>query len=94
MLIIVVKPMGNVPMNIDWTGWTIIAPKISGYSVYRKRLMIHPVTKRRTLRAKMTTEIQYSHGALYGSVFKRIDTMPVPIVTENHLFVVSYFLRL
>jgi hypothetical protein len=64
MLIIVVKPMGNVPMNIDCTGWTIMAPKISGYSVYRKKLMIHPVMKRRTLIANMTTEIQYSHGTL------------------------------
>jgi hypothetical protein len=90
MLMIVDKPMGTVPINIDCTGWTIMAPKISGYRVYRKTLMIHPVTKRRTLIAKMTTEIQYNHWALYGSVFKRIDTMPVPIVTENHLFVVSF----
>jgi hypothetical protein len=41
--------------------------------------------KRRTFRAKMTMETQYSQRALYGSVFKRVDTIPVPMMTENHL---------
>lgn len=61
MLMMVVRPMGKVPMNIDWTGWVIITAKISGYSVYRNKLMMQPAVKRSTLSAKMTTEIQYSH---------------------------------
>lgn len=30
MLMMVAKPMGKVPMNIDWTGWRIMAMKMSG----------------------------------------------------------------
>lgn len=41
--------------------------------------------KRRTLSAKTITESQYSQIPLYGRLWRRIETMPVPIVTENHL---------
>jgi hypothetical protein len=45
----------------------------------------------------MTTDIQYSQRALYGRLCRRIDTMPVPMVTLNcaeinlelHLFLVE-----
>jgi hypothetical protein len=43
------------------------------------------ILKSKTLRAKTTTEIQYSQIPLYGRLWRRIDTIPVPIVTENHL---------
>lgn len=33
MLMIVANPIGNVPMNMDWTGCLIMAKKISGYRV-------------------------------------------------------------
>lgn len=85
MLTIVASPIGKVPMNIDCTGCVTITRKISGYSVYRRMLMIHPMLNRSTFSAKIMTEIQYSQTPLYGRLCSKIDTMPVPIVTENHL---------
>ena len=37
------------------------------------------------LKAKTTTEIQCIHVALYGRPWSRMLTMPVPMLTENHL---------
>lgn len=47
--------------------------------------MVKNTPNSKTLNAKVTMDIQYSHCPLYGSVFNRIDTIPVPMFTENHL---------
>jgi hypothetical protein len=36
-------------------------------------------------RTKIATDIQYSHAPLYGRLYSRIETMPVPMVMANHL---------
>jgi hypothetical protein len=43
------------------------------------------VTKRMTLSAKIMTESQYSQAPLKGRLCSRMETMPVPMVAENHL---------
>lgn len=86
ILIIVASPMGNVPRNSDCAGWRIITTHISGYIAYRRIEMRRKEQKRKTFKANTTTEIQYSQMPLYGRLCRRTDTIPVPIMTENHLF--------
>lgn len=84
--------MGNVPRNSDCAGCVIITAKMSGYSRYRRTWMDRNTPKSSTFNAKKTIESQYSHLALYGSVFSRIETIPVPMFTENHLSALSELL--
>ena len=58
---------------------------ISGNAVYRATEMNVKVMKSVTFKQKMTTEIQYSQSPLYGRLWRRVETMPVPMITENHL---------
>ena len=46
--------------------------------------------KSSTLNTKITTDIQYSQFPLYGRVFSRIETIPVPMLAENHLLTGQY----
>lgn len=84
MLMMVASPMGNVPRNKDCTGWRIMQDHIPRKRVYLKIEMAKNKTNRTTLTAKIATEIQYSHRALYGRLWSRIDTIPVPMLTLNH----------
>jgi hypothetical protein len=45
--------------------------------------------KRRMLRQNTITDNQYSQRPLYGKLCRRIDTIPVPMHTENHLVSMS-----
>jgi hypothetical protein len=80
----VAKPMGIVPRNKELVGSAIITAQISGYKVYRTTDMPKAKVKRIVFRTKKATESQYSQSALKGMVMSRRETMPVPMVTENH----------
>jgi hypothetical protein len=58
---------------------------ISGYTVYRTIEIIVNVMKSAMFKQKITTEIQYSQSPLNGRLWRRTETMPVPMVTANHL---------
>ena len=45
--------------------------------------MVRKVKNKIVLRPKKITDSQYSHRALKGILYRRSDTMPVPIVTAN-----------
>ena len=47
--------------------------------------MMAKVMKRRMLRQNTITLSQYSHQPFYGELCRRIETIPVPMHTENHL---------
>ena len=64
MLMIVARPSGKAPRNIDCTGWRRAALNVSGYMIYRIILRMQPPIKRTTLRAKMIMEIHCSHWPL------------------------------
>lgn len=53
--------------------------------IYRSIEMRVKVVNRRMFRQYTTTDSQYIHLALYGRLCSKMETMPVPIVTENHL---------
>lgn len=57
---IVVSPIGNVPMKSDCTECVIMGMKVSGYNVYRKMERINPSMNRKTLKTKMITDIHHS----------------------------------
>lgn len=85
MVMIVDNPIGKVPRYMDWMGWMRTGLMSSGYMVYRSAEITQKTAKRATFRTKKMTEIQYSQRALYGRVFNKTDTIPVPMLTENHL---------
>jgi hypothetical protein len=85
MLTIVARPIGKVPMKSDWAGCRIIAHHISGYTVYLTTEIKKNVINKTIFKQKIMTEIQYSQSPLNGKLWRRIETIPVPIVTENHL---------
>lgn len=62
-----------------------MAGQISGYRMYRTAVIAVKMQKRRTLRPKKTYDIYCTAVALYGRLCNRMETMPVPIMTENHL---------
>jgi len=47
-------------------------------SVYLRMLNTVKIVNMSTFDAKMTTEIQYSHVALYGRLCRSIEVIPVP----------------
>lgn len=62
-----------------------MALHISGYSEYRSRVIPVKTRKSEMFSTKKTTEIHRTHAALYGSSCRRTDTIPVPMLTANHL---------
>jgi hypothetical protein len=62
-----------------------MANQISGYKVYRSTDMTVNKANRRTLAQKKMYEMYWSHSPLYGNRYRRILTMPVPMLTANHL---------
>lgn len=60
--------------------------QICGYKMYLIAEMVVKATMRSTLREKKPTDIHRIQSVLYGRLCKRIDTMPVPIVTVNQLW--------
>ncbi len=62
-----------------------MARQISGYSAYRSTEMAKKTTKRTTLAAKKTYETYCSHCAFQGRLCSSTETMPVPMLTANHL---------
>lgn len=75
----------DLPRKSDWTGCLSIAWKMPLNATYRTNEMIVKVMNKSTFRAKSTTDIQYNHRALYGRLWSRIETIPVPMITENQL---------
>jgi hypothetical protein len=57
MLTIVARPIGNVPRKRLWVGWRIMAPHISGYTLYRTIEIKRKRMKRPTFKQKTTTEM-------------------------------------
>lgn len=53
ILIIVARPIGNVPTNRDWTGCRIMYMKRPLYMSYRKTDIARKVMKRNMLRQKI-----------------------------------------
>lgn len=41
-------------------------------------------TNKMIFKTKIPIESQCSHTSLYGRLWRRMETMPVPMVTENH----------
>jgi hypothetical protein len=85
------NPIGIAPRNRECCGSLLMIRQISGQARYRMAEMARAKTNKTTLRTKEPTDIQYSHSALYGRRLRRTDRMPVPIVTENQLQVVSIY---
>ena len=57
MSMIMERPMGKVPENIDCTGWERAALNVCGYIAYRIILSMQPAEKRTTFKAKITMAI-------------------------------------
>ena len=74
---------GDIPRNNDCTGCMSIKFQTPGKSAYLRIEMIVKRINKTVFNAKMTTEIQYNHIPLYGRLWSRIETMPVPIVMLN-----------
>jgi hypothetical protein len=87
MLIMVVKPMGAVPKKSDCTGWWSISAHVAGYNVYRRIETMRMTEKRNVLRVKKTMLRVFNNPCWLGysseSTYKRIATIPVPMVTAN-----------
>ena len=58
MLMIVARPMGKVPRNIDCAGWVTITGNMSGYIRYRRAVISRKTINNSTLKANRTTDIQ------------------------------------
>src|SRR4051794_27179205 len=80
----VANPMGIVPRKSELTLSAIMTVHISGYAAYRKTEIAKAHEKRSVLSPRKKTASQYSQSALKGMAAKSKDTIPVPMVTENH----------
>jgi hypothetical protein len=53
--------------------------------VYRATDMSEKIAKSKMLRLKKLKLMYCNHWALYGKLWRRMETMPVPMLTANHL---------